>query len=88
MPLARIYLLEGRYNEARMGKVSNAVQAALMNTLRVPPEGFYHLIFETDRRGKRRVLEIATSLKRVEGETLPIPRVLACAPSGVAGKNA
>jgi hypothetical protein len=46
MPLAKIHVVEGRYNEARMGKVSDAVQAALMNTLRVPPEDFYQLIFE------------------------------------------
>jgi phenylpyruvate tautomerase PptA (4-oxalocrotonate tautomerase family) len=46
MPLAKIHVVEGRYDEARMGKVSNAVQAALMNTLRVPPEDFYQLIFE------------------------------------------
>jgi phenylpyruvate tautomerase PptA (4-oxalocrotonate tautomerase family) len=46
MPLAKIHVVEGRYDEARMGKVSNAVQAALMNTLHVPPEDFYQLIFE------------------------------------------
>jgi hypothetical protein len=46
VPLAKIHVVEGRYNEARMGKVSDAVQAALMNTLRVPPEDFYQLIFE------------------------------------------
>jgi phenylpyruvate tautomerase PptA (4-oxalocrotonate tautomerase family) len=46
MPLAKIHVVEGRYDEARIGKVSKAVQAALMNTLRVPPEDFYQLIFE------------------------------------------
>jgi phenylpyruvate tautomerase PptA (4-oxalocrotonate tautomerase family) len=46
MPLAKIHVVEGRYDEARMGKVSVAVQAALMNTLHVPPEDFYQLIFE------------------------------------------
>jgi phenylpyruvate tautomerase PptA (4-oxalocrotonate tautomerase family) len=46
MPVAKIHVVEGRYDEARMGKVSNAVQAALMNTLHVPPEDFYQLIFE------------------------------------------
>jgi phenylpyruvate tautomerase PptA (4-oxalocrotonate tautomerase family) len=46
MPLAKIYFVEGRYDEARIAKVSGAVQAALMNTLRVPPEDFYQLIFE------------------------------------------
>jgi phenylpyruvate tautomerase PptA (4-oxalocrotonate tautomerase family) len=46
MPLAKIYLLEGRYDEARITKVSAAVQSALISTLRVPPEDFYQLIFE------------------------------------------
>src|SRR5262249_60646753 len=46
MPLAKIHVVEGRYDEARIAKVSGAVQAALMNTLRVPPEDFYRLIFE------------------------------------------
>ena len=46
MPLAKIHFVEGRYDEARIGKVSGAIQAALMNTLRVPPEDFYQLIFE------------------------------------------
>ena len=46
MPLAKIHFVEGRYDEARIAKVSGAIQAALMNTLRVPPEDFYQLIFE------------------------------------------
>jgi hypothetical protein len=46
MPLAKIYFAEDRYDEARIAKVSGAIQAALMNTLRVPPEDFYQLIFE------------------------------------------
>jgi phenylpyruvate tautomerase PptA (4-oxalocrotonate tautomerase family) len=46
MPLAKIRVFEGRYDEARIAKVSGAVQAALMNTLRVPAEDFYQLIFE------------------------------------------
>ena len=46
MPLAKIHFVEGRYDEARIAKVSGAVQAALMNTLRVPSEDFYQLIFE------------------------------------------
>ena len=46
MPLAKIHVLEGRYDEARLAKVSGAVQAALMNTLGVPSEDFYQLIFE------------------------------------------
>ena len=46
MPLAKIHVLERRYDQSRMAKVSAAIQAALMNTLRVPPEDFYQLIFE------------------------------------------
>jgi phenylpyruvate tautomerase PptA (4-oxalocrotonate tautomerase family) len=49
MPLAKIHVLEGRYDEARIAKVSGAVQSALMSTLRVPPEDFYQLIFEMPR---------------------------------------
>ena len=46
MPLAKIHVLEGRYDERRMDKVSNAIQAGLMNTLGVPAEDFYQLVFE------------------------------------------
>ena len=46
MPLAKIHVAKGRYDQNRITKVSSAVQAALMNTLRVPPEDFYQLIFE------------------------------------------
>jgi hypothetical protein len=42
MPLAKIHVFEGRYDEARIAKVSGAVQAALMNTLRVPAEDFFY----------------------------------------------
>jgi phenylpyruvate tautomerase PptA (4-oxalocrotonate tautomerase family) len=50
MPLAKIHVVEGRYDEARITKVSGAVQAALMNILRVPPEDFYQLIFEFPKK--------------------------------------
>ena len=46
MPLAKIYVLEGRYDESRIAKISSAIQSALMNTLRVPSEDFFQLIFE------------------------------------------
>jgi hypothetical protein len=35
MPLAKIHVVEGRYDDGRIAKVSGAIQAALMNTLRV-----------------------------------------------------
>src|SRR5260370_29847483 len=50
MPLAKIHIVEGRYDEARIAKVSGAIQAALMNTLHVPPEDFYQLIFEFPKK--------------------------------------
>ena len=46
MPLAKIHVLEGRYDQNRIAKVSGAIQSALIDTLRVPPEDFYQLIFE------------------------------------------
>src|SRR5215468_6400789 len=46
MPLAKIHVLQGHYDDARIAKVSGAIQAALMNTLRVPADDFYQLIFE------------------------------------------
>jgi hypothetical protein len=46
MPLAKIHVIEGRYDQARITKVSGAIQAALMNTLLVPPDDFFQLIFE------------------------------------------
>jgi phenylpyruvate tautomerase PptA (4-oxalocrotonate tautomerase family) len=46
MPLAKIHVVEGRYDAARIANVSGAIQAALINTLHVPPEDFYQLVFE------------------------------------------
>lgn len=46
MPLAKIHVVQGRYDETRLAKLSGAIQDALMNTLRVPPEDFFQLIFE------------------------------------------
>jgi hypothetical protein len=44
MPLAKIHLLEGQYNEARLDKVSGAIQEALIAALGVPPEDFFQLV--------------------------------------------
>ena len=35
MPVAKIHILAGQYDEARLGKVSRAVQDALMSALGV-----------------------------------------------------
>jgi len=57
MPLAKIHVVEGRYDEARIAKVSGAIQAALMNTLRVPARR----LLPADLRGCRRT---AFSIRR------------------------
>jgi pimeloyl-ACP methyl ester carboxylesterase len=46
MPLAKIYVREGRYSEPRIDAISASLQAALINTLGVPPDDFFQLIFE------------------------------------------
>ena len=44
MPLAKIHVLEGQYNERRLGKVSRAVQEALISVLKIPSEDFFQII--------------------------------------------
>src|SRR6478672_11079022 len=44
MPVAKIHVLEGQYNEARLGKVSGAVQSGLISALGIPPEDFFQII--------------------------------------------
>jgi phenylpyruvate tautomerase PptA (4-oxalocrotonate tautomerase family) len=44
MPVAKIHVLAGQYDEGRLGKVSGAVQDALMSTLGVPPDDFFQII--------------------------------------------
>jgi len=44
MPVAKIHVLEGRYDAARLNKVSRAVQDALMSALGVPPDDFIQII--------------------------------------------
>src|SRR5258707_15847376 len=43
MPVAKIHALEGQYDEARLGKVSRAIQDALMGALGVPPDDFFQI---------------------------------------------
>jgi hypothetical protein len=44
MPLAKIHVLEGRYDERRLGNVSKAVQDALIGVLKIPPDDFFQII--------------------------------------------
>ena len=43
MPLAKIYVHEGRYDEARLIKLGNAIQAVLEETLGIPPEDYFRI---------------------------------------------
>src|SRR5207245_227427 len=44
MPVAKIHVLEGQYDKARLGKVSTAVQNGLMSALGIPPDDFFQII--------------------------------------------
>src|SRR6266404_8994986 len=46
MPLTKIHVLEGRYDEHRLGKVSKAIQDALISILKIPPDDFFQIIHE------------------------------------------
>ena len=49
MPLVKIHVLEGQYDERRLSNVSKAVQDALMSVLRIPPDDFFQIIHELPR---------------------------------------
>ena len=44
VPIARIHVLEGRYDERRLGHVSKAVQDALISVLKIPSDDFFQVI--------------------------------------------
>src|SRR5262249_37459178 len=44
MPLAKIHVLEGQYDEARLARVSSAVQDGLVSALGIPPDDFFQII--------------------------------------------
>ena len=44
MPVAKIHVLEGRYDERRLTNVSKAVQEALISILKIPPDDFFQII--------------------------------------------
>jgi hypothetical protein len=43
MPIAKIYVHEGRYDEARLSKLGDAIQAALEEVLKIPPEDYFRV---------------------------------------------
>jgi len=44
MPLAKIQVLAGQSDEARLAQVSSAVQDGLVSTLGIPPDDFFQII--------------------------------------------
>jgi hypothetical protein len=51
MPLAKVHVLEGQYDKARLGKISEAIQNALIEILGVPTDDFFqiHNVLPRDR---------------------------------------
>ena len=51
MPLAKVHLLEGQYDSARIGQLSKAIQDALIEVLDIPPNDFFqiHHVLPRDR---------------------------------------
>src|SRR5580700_6283202 len=49
MPIVKIHVLEGRYDERRLGNVSKAVQDALESILKIPSDDFFQVIHELPR---------------------------------------
>ena len=51
MPLAKVHLLEGQYDRARIGQLSEAIQNALIEVLGIPPDDFFqiHHVLPRDR---------------------------------------
>ena len=50
MPVAKIHVTEGQYDEARLSSVSAAVQDSLMSVLGVPPDDFFQIIHILPRK--------------------------------------
>ena len=50
MPIATIHVLEERYDERRLSKVSTAVQDALVSILEIPPDDFFQIIHVFPRK--------------------------------------
>ena len=53
MPIAKIHVLEGQYDKARLGRVSNAVQNGLISALGIPPEDFFQIFHVLPRNQYR-----------------------------------
>jgi hypothetical protein len=49
MPIVTIHVLEGRYDERRLGSVSKAIQDSLISVLKIPSDDFFQIIHELPR---------------------------------------
>ena len=54
MPIATIHVLEGRYNERRLGHLSKAVQDALIKVLKIPSDDLFQVIHVLSRNVVRK----------------------------------
>ena len=60
VPIARIHVLEGRYDERRLGHVSMAVQDALISVLKIPSDDFFQVIHVLPRNRLQRSLRLSS----------------------------
>lgn len=44
MPMAKIHVHKGRYDEQRLAKLGDAIQAALEAVLKVPSYDYYRIV--------------------------------------------
>jgi hypothetical protein len=44
MPITKIHVLKGRYNESRLDRVSSAIQSALISALGIPLADFFQVL--------------------------------------------
>ena len=49
MPLAKIHVLEGQYDEVCLAKVSEAIQSSLIEGLGIPPDDFFQIHYVLPR---------------------------------------
>ena len=51
MPVAKIYVTEGQYDEPRLERVSVAVQDSLRGIRKIPPDDYYQIIYVLSETG-------------------------------------
>ena len=53
MPLAKIHVLDGQYDESRLDRLSQAIQESLIAVLGIPPDDFFQIHHVLPRRRYR-----------------------------------